>query len=40
MSRAGLHVLVAAEVPSAEAWPGRQIDRSDLDPEGESEWVI
>jgi bifunctional enzyme CysN/CysC len=40
MSRAGLHVLVAMDMPAAEAWPGRQIDRADLDPEGEAEWVI
>jgi bifunctional enzyme CysN/CysC len=40
MSRAGLHILVAMDLPAAEAWPGRQIDRSDLDQEGEAEWVI
>ncbi|HEX8308215.1 MAG TPA: sulfate adenylyltransferase subunit CysN [Allosphingosinicella sp.] len=40
MSRAGLHVLVAVDVPAAEAWPGRQIDPSDLEQEGEAEWVI
>ncbi|MEA3009633.1 MAG: bifunctional enzyme CysN/CysC [Sphingomonadales bacterium] len=40
MSRAGLHVLVAVDVPTAEAWPGRQIDRADLDQGGEAEWVI
>ncbi len=40
MSRAGLHVLVAVDVPAAEAWPGRQIAQSDLDQEGAAEWVI
>jgi bifunctional enzyme CysN/CysC len=40
MSRAGLHVLVAVDVPAAEAWPGRQIVPSDLEQEGEAEWVI
>jgi bifunctional enzyme CysN/CysC len=40
MSRAGLHVLVALDLPAAEAWPGRQIDRADLDQGGEPEWVI
>jgi bifunctional enzyme CysN/CysC len=40
MSRAGLHVLVAVDVPAAEAWPGRQLAPADLDQEGESEWVI
>ncbi|MGZ8328950.1 MAG: sulfate adenylyltransferase subunit CysN [Allosphingosinicella sp.] len=40
MSRAGLHILVAADVPAAEAWPGRQIVPSDLEQEGEAEWVI
>jgi bifunctional enzyme CysN/CysC len=40
MSRAGLHVLVAADVPAAEAWPGRQIAPGDLEQEGEAEWVI
>ncbi|HYJ83229.1 MAG TPA: sulfate adenylyltransferase subunit CysN [Allosphingosinicella sp.] len=40
MSRAGLHILVAADVPAAEAWPGRQIGPDDLEQEGESEWVI
>ncbi|HEX8127353.1 MAG TPA: sulfate adenylyltransferase subunit CysN, partial [Allosphingosinicella sp.] len=40
MSRAGLHVIVAADVPAAEAWPGRQIDPSDLEQEGDAEWVI
>jgi bifunctional enzyme CysN/CysC len=40
MSRAGLHVLVAADVPAAEAWPGRPIDPTDLEPEGSDEWVI
>ncbi|MGA9583229.1 MAG: sulfate adenylyltransferase subunit CysN [Allosphingosinicella sp.] len=40
MSRAGLHVLVAVDVPAAEAWPGRRIVPADLDQEGEAEWVI
>ncbi|HET9640890.1 MAG TPA: sulfate adenylyltransferase subunit CysN [Allosphingosinicella sp.] len=40
MSRAGLHVLVAMDLPAAEAWPGRPIDPADLEPEGEAEWVI
>jgi bifunctional enzyme CysN/CysC len=40
MSRAGLHVLVAMDLPAAEAWPGRQIDAADLEPEGGAEWVI
>jgi bifunctional enzyme CysN/CysC len=40
MSRAGLHILVAIDLPAAEAWPGRQIDPADLDQEGEAEWVI
>ena len=40
MSRAGLHVLVAVDVPAAEAWPGRQIAPADLEQEGEAEWVI
>jgi bifunctional enzyme CysN/CysC len=40
MSRAGLHILVAADVPPAEAWPGRPIVAADLEQEGESEWVI
>jgi bifunctional enzyme CysN/CysC len=40
MSRAGLHVLVAVDLPAAEAWPGRQFDPADLDQEGEAEWVI
>jgi adenylylsulfate kinase-like enzyme len=40
MSRAGLHILVAVDVPAAEAWPGRQIVAADLEPEGEAEWVI
>jgi bifunctional enzyme CysN/CysC len=40
MSRAGLHVLVAVDLPAAEAWPGRQIDPADLEQEGEAEWII
>jgi bifunctional enzyme CysN/CysC len=40
MSRAGLHVLVAVDVPAAEAWPGRQMGPADLEQEGEAEWVI
>jgi adenylylsulfate kinase-like enzyme len=40
MSRAGLHVLVALDLPAAEAWPGRQIEPADLEQEGGSEWVI
>jgi bifunctional enzyme CysN/CysC len=40
MSRAGLHVLVALDLPAAEAWPGRQIGPADLEPEGGAEWVI
>jgi bifunctional enzyme CysN/CysC len=40
MSRAGLHILVAADVPAAEAWPGRPIAPGDLEQEGEAEWVI
>ncbi|HYI38927.1 MAG TPA: sulfate adenylyltransferase subunit CysN [Allosphingosinicella sp.] len=40
MSRAGLHILVTVDVPAAEAWPGRQIAPSDLEQEGEAEWVI
>jgi hypothetical protein len=40
MSRAGLHILVAIDLPAAEAWPGRQIDPADLEQEGEAEWVI
>ena len=40
MSRAGLHVLVALDLPPAEAWPGRQIAPADLEPEGGAEWVI
>jgi bifunctional enzyme CysN/CysC len=40
MSRAGLHVLVAADVPAAEAWPGRPIVPADLEQEGGDEWVI
>ncbi|HEX8241767.1 MAG TPA: sulfate adenylyltransferase subunit CysN [Allosphingosinicella sp.] len=40
MSRAGLHILVAMDFPAAEAWPGRQIDPADLEPEGGDEWVI
>ena len=40
MSRAGLHVLVAADVPAGEAWPGRELTPADLDQEGGAEWVI
>jgi adenylylsulfate kinase-like enzyme len=40
MSRAGLHVLVALDVPAAEAWPGRQVAPADLEQEGGDEWVI
>jgi bifunctional enzyme CysN/CysC len=40
MSRAGLHILVAVDVPAAEAWPGRQIVPADLEQEGSDEWVI
>ncbi|HYG48349.1 MAG TPA: sulfate adenylyltransferase subunit CysN [Allosphingosinicella sp.] len=40
MSRAGLHVLVALDLPAAEAWPGRQITPADLEQEGGAEWVI
>jgi bifunctional enzyme CysN/CysC len=40
MSRAGLHILVAVDVPAAEAWPGRQIVPADLEQEGGDEWVI
>jgi bifunctional enzyme CysN/CysC len=40
MSRAGLHVLVTADVPAAAAWPGRQLVPGDLEQEGEAEWVI
>jgi bifunctional enzyme CysN/CysC len=40
MSRAGLHVLVALDLPAAEAWPGRQIAPADLEQEGGAEWVI
>jgi bifunctional enzyme CysN/CysC len=40
MARAGLHVLVALDVPAGEAWPGRQVDSSDLEQEGAGEWVI
>jgi bifunctional enzyme CysN/CysC len=40
MSRAGLHVLVTADVPAAGAWPGRQLVPADLEQEGEAEWVI
>lgn len=40
MSRAGLHILVAMDLPAAEAWPGRPIDAADLEQEGEAEWVI
>jgi bifunctional enzyme CysN/CysC len=40
MSRAGLHVLVAADLPAAQAWPGRRIGPADLEPEGGAEWVI
>jgi bifunctional enzyme CysN/CysC len=40
MSRAGLHVLVALDLPATEAWPGRQIAPADLEQEGDAEWVI
>jgi bifunctional enzyme CysN/CysC len=40
MSRAGLHVLVALDVPAGEARPGRLLDAGDLDQEGAGEWVI
>jgi bifunctional enzyme CysN/CysC len=40
MSRAGLHILVAMDMPASEAWPGRQIGAADLEQEGEAEWVI
>ncbi|MEA3052013.1 MAG: bifunctional enzyme CysN/CysC [Sphingomonadales bacterium] len=40
MSRAGLHVLVALDLPAGEAWPGRQLDAADLEQEGDAEWVI
>jgi bifunctional enzyme CysN/CysC len=40
MARAGLHVLVALDVPAGEAWPGRQVGAADLEQEGAGEWVI
>jgi bifunctional enzyme CysN/CysC len=40
MSRAGLHVLVALDVPAGEAWPGRPLTPADLEQGGADEWVI
>jgi bifunctional enzyme CysN/CysC len=40
MSRAGLHVLVALDVPADEAWPGRPLTPADLEQGGADEWVI
>ena len=40
MSRAGLHVLVALDLPASEAWPGRPLSPADLEQEGGAEWVI
>jgi sulfate adenylyltransferase large subunit len=40
MSRAGLHVLVALDVPAEEAWPGRPLSPADLGQGEADEWVI
>jgi bifunctional enzyme CysN/CysC len=40
MSRAGIHVLVALDVPAHEAHPGRQAGAIDIEAEGADEWVI
>ena len=40
MARAGLHVLVAVDVPPKDAWPGQAYDDETLKQEGASEWVI
>jgi bifunctional enzyme CysN/CysC len=40
MAAAGVHVLVTVDAPDAEAHPGRQVDASREDDEGQGEWVI
>ncbi|MDT9597397.1 sulfate adenylyltransferase subunit CysN [Sphingosinicella rhizophila] len=40
MSRAGVHVLVAADIAPDEAHPGRSISADDIGQKGADEWVI
>ncbi|HEX8667423.1 MAG TPA: sulfate adenylyltransferase subunit CysN [Allosphingosinicella sp.] len=40
MSRAGVHVLVTAEVPEAQAHPGRRVEAAEDGEQGAEEWVI